>query len=295
MGNAMLPSYFVIGEIPLLIDSGMSVMGPVLYEDMKPYINLPRIYHALTHSHFDHCGSTPYLLRKLPSLEVMAGSHAVEVLKRESAIALIRSLNEDMEKSLGITDGILNGERITFEGFEIKRVVKEKDLIELGKGVQVEVYEVPGHTRDSLCYRVMPDNGIFAGEAYGVPDLDGRIQPQFLVSYREYMSSLQKMKNLEPQWIGLAHGGVIEGKEAISFLERSIADAEEFVELLKEEISKRTEGVLTAANLKEIVEEFTRKNYDPSKTTQSRRAYILNLAAMVKTAAVECLGLSMEG
>jgi glyoxylase-like metal-dependent hydrolase (beta-lactamase superfamily II) len=282
-GNLMLPSYLVHSKIPVLIDSGMTVMGPVLYEDLKPYHHCPKIYHLLTHSHFDHCGSTPFLLKKLKNMEVMAGAHAVEVLKKESAISLIRSLNEDMEKSLGITDGILNGERITFEGFPIHKVLKENEVIELGDGVYVEVYEVPGHTRDSLCYRIMPDNAIFAGEAYGVPSLSGkRVYPQFLVSFRDYMNSLKKMRKLEPQLIGLAHGGVIGGDEAISFLEKSIIDSEEFAEMIKERILKE-KNPLSEDSLRKIVEEIAEKDYNPNETTQSKRAYMLNLTAMVKT------------
>jgi len=282
-GNLMLPSYLVNSRIPALIDSGMTVMGPVLYEDLKPYHNYPKIYHLLTHSHFDHCGSTPFLLKKLKNMEVMAGAHAVEVLKKESAISLIRSLNEDMEKSLGITDGILNGERITFEGFPIHKVLKENEVIELGDGVYFEVYEVPGHTRDSLCYRIMPDNAIFAGEAYGVPTLSGkRVYPQFLVSFKDYMNSLKKMRKLEPRWIGLAHGGVIGGDEAISFLEKSIIDSEEFAEMIKERILKE-KNPLSEDSLRKIVEEIAEKDYNPNETTQSKRAYMLNLTAMVKT------------
>jgi glyoxylase-like metal-dependent hydrolase (beta-lactamase superfamily II) len=282
-GNIMLPSYLVHSKIPVLIDSGMTVMGPVLYEDLKPYHNYPKIYHLLTHSHFDHCGSTPFLLKKLKNMEVMAGAHAVEVLKKESAISLIRSLNEDMEKSLGITDGILNGEKITFEGFPIHKVLKENEVIELGDGVYFEVYEVPGHTRDSLCYRIMPDNAIFAGEAYGVPTLSGkRVYPQFLVSFKDYMNSLKKMRKLEPRWIGLAHGGVIGGDEAISFLEKSIIDSEEFAEMIKERILKE-KNPLSEDSLRKIVEEIAEKDYNPNETTQSKRAYMLNLTAMVKT------------
>jgi glyoxylase-like metal-dependent hydrolase (beta-lactamase superfamily II) len=282
-GNLMLPSYLVNSRIPALIDSGMTVMGPVLYEDLKPYHNYPKIYHLLTHSHFDHCGSTPFLLKKLKNMEVMAGAHAVEVLKKESAISLIRSLNEDMEKSLGITDGILNGERITFEGFPIHKVLKENEVIELGDGVYFEVYEVPGHTRDSLCYRIMPDNAIFAGEAYGVPSLSvKRVYPQFLVSFKDYMNSLKKMRKLEPRWIGLAHGGVIGGDEAISFLEKSIIDSEEFAEMIKERILKE-KNPLSEDSLRKIVEEIAENDYNPNETTQSKRAYMLNLTAMVKT------------
>jgi len=282
-GNIMLPSYLIHSQIPVLIDSGMTIMGPLLYEDLKPYHNHPKIYHLLTHSHFDHCGSTPYLLKKLKNMEVMAGAHAVEVLKKESAISLIRSLNEDMEKSLGIMDGILDGEKITFESFPVHRRLKEKDMIEVGNGIYVEVYEVPGHTRDSLCYRIMPDNAIFAGEAYGVPTLSGKkVHPQFLVSFKDYMDSLKKMRKLAPKWIGLAHGGVIGGEEAISFLEKSIRDSEEYAEMIKEKLQKEKSPV-SEDSLRKIVEEIAEKDYDPNETTQSKRAYMLNLTAMVKT------------
>ncbi len=289
IGNSMIPSYLLSSEIPVLIDSGMTIMGPLLYEDLKHYHNYPKIYHLLTHSHFDHCGSTPFLLRKLKNLEVMAGAHASEVLKKESAIALIRSLNEDMEKSLGIKDGILNGKKITFEGFTIHRILKEGEVLNVGNGVYIEVYEVPGHTRDSLCYRVMPDNAIFAGEAYGVPSLSGKkIYPQFLVSFKHYMNSLQKMKKLKPEWIGLAHGGVIGGEEAKIFLEKSIKDTEGFAEMIKEKILKKG-NPLDEISLKKVVEEIAEKDYNPSETTQSKRAYILNLTAMVKTVVREFL------
>lgn len=279
-GNVMLPSYIVKSDRIACIDTGMTIIGPVLYQDILELGEGREVLNPLTHSHFDHCGSTPYLLRKFPDMKVISSPLAKEVLKKESAISLIKSLNEDAERKAGVVNGRMGDELISFETFEVHITVKEGDEIDLGKGVRLRVMEAPGHTRDTLCYHLLPDNAIFAGEAYGVPDMDGFIHPQFLIGYSIYINSIKKMMEVEPSYIGLAHGGVIV-KGAKAFLKRSIEDAERFREVIERALKESN------FQLEETIKKITEKYYDPSRSGQTRRAYILNLTAMVRVIARE--------
>ncbi len=221
-----VPAIIFDGDPPLLIDPGVSAFGPLYYRRLLATAGetAGRLVMLLTHSHFDHCGAVPYLRRKFPGARVGASAKAAEVLRKSSAIALIRRLNSEYEKEMAHQ---LKGEDVSFSGIAVDLPLKDKDWVDLGKGNRFQVIATPGHTRDCLSY-FFPDSGVLvAGEAAGIPH-NGRIQSGFLASYEEYRASIGKLQALNAQALCIAHAGILAGRETVrDYLAQSLQAAEE--------------------------------------------------------------------
>jgi len=58
---------------------------------------------------------------------------------------------------------------VHIEAVDFQINLKEGDRFDLG-GLTCEVYEVPGHTGDSLAFFIPEIKALFAGEACGIPE-----------------------------------------------------------------------------------------------------------------------------
>ena len=101
---------------------------------------------------------------------------------------------------------------------KVDRLLGDGDSIDLGGGVAVKAVFVPGHTEDSTCYFVRSDGALAGGEALG--DYRGRdhIYPCFGSSYKDYVSSLDKVSGLDVKVLGLPHSGALSGELAQKYL-----------------------------------------------------------------------------
>lgn len=276
IGNAYFPSYLILGEKVAMIDAGVTVMGPLYKKDILSLTENKGIdFLLLTHSHFDHCGAIPYLRRNLPPFKVGASPVAREVFQKEKAMEHIINLNKEVEALAP-----LQREDISIDRIDVDMELKEGDIIELGKGLRIEVIETPGHTRCGLSFYLPSHKAIFFGEAGGVIEKDGIIRPQFLSSYKQYVSSIEKLKKLPIEIIGLAHGGALVGEEAKNYLEKSLEETLKFKERIIEYLKKYRDR----EKVVEVISEEDFKNISQPKTP-----YILNLRASVSAIEKEFL------
>lgn len=273
IGNLVMPSFLIRGDKKALIDTGMTISGPNILADLKVLLGErpPLNYILLTHSHFDHAGGTPYLKRYIPGAIVAASRSSEKVFFNPRAVELIRNLSAEAQKSAAIK------EDVSFTDIHVDLVLREGDEIDLEEAT-VKVYSVPGHTRCSLAFFVLPDRALFCGEACGVPDLKGEIIPEFLSSYDDYMESLEKMSRLEPLVIGLAHGGVLSGEDAVDYLPRSIKATEMFKERIKSYLQRYSD-------IEKVVEVIAEEDYSKGTIMQAKRPYLINLSAKVNAVA----------
>ncbi len=270
IGNGYFPSYLIIGERIAMIDAGVTVMGPIYKKDILSLTPNGKIdFLLLTHSHFDHCGAIPYLRRNLPSFKVLASPIAKEVFQKEKAMEHIINLNREVEEIAPPQK-----EDISIDRIDVDVKLREGDFIDLGEGIEIEVLETPGHTRCGLSFYIPSKKAIFFGEAGGVIEKDGTIKPQFLSSYNQYVNSIEKMKKLDIEIIGLAHGGALIGEDAKNYLEKSLKETI----LFKERIIEYFKKYRDREKVIDVIAEEDFKNISQPKTP-----YILNLRASVST------------
>ena len=174
LGSGHVPAFLYCGEKPVLFDPGVSAFGPLYLEKIMQNLKDPSsLILALTHSHFDHLGSVPYMKRQIPKLEFGGSPVVGDILKKESVIKRMNQMSEHQRQSY---EEIAGDEDVHIESVALDFSLKEGDKIDLG-GITCEIYETPGHTRDSISF-FLPEEGIlFPGEAVGLPDLENIEKP----------------------------------------------------------------------------------------------------------------------
>ena len=280
-GNPYYPGYLIKGrEKSLMVEAGMNLMGPLYIKDVNAILGDSQKLNFLfvTHSHYDHLGAVPYMKRMIPGLGIGAHERVSHLMHKDSVIAMMNRLS-DIQR--GFFKDITNDEDVTITSMETEYILKEGDEIGLG-GLTCRVYDVPGHTRDSLAFYFPEIRAIFIGEAAGVPESrEGNgIQVCFLSSYDEYLTSMEKIISLQPQYLCLGHGWVFTDDDAADYL-RSSLDATPAFRTLIESYLDHANGDIEQATLS-----MTEKEYDARGVImQERNAYITNLIAQVRLVA----------
>ncbi|MFA5323963.1 MAG: MBL fold metallo-hydrolase [Smithella sp.] len=281
-GNHLYPGFIIKGrEKNLMIDAGINLMGPAYIASLEKVFGDRNAldYVFATHSHFDHLGAIPYLKRKLPHLQTGAFERVGTLMKKKSVLDLMTYLSELQR---GFFQDIVGEEDVLIESVDFELYLKEGDRFDLG-GVTCEVHEVPGHTNDSLAFYIPEIRALLAGEACGIPegDKDGDVQVEFLSSYDDYVSSLDKLIRLQPKFICMGHMWIFTDDDATEFLEQSREATPKYRKLI--------EQYLDAANgdIDNAVQSMAKKEYDEKGTImQPRESYLQNLKAQVRHVAL---------
>ncbi len=280
LGGGHVTAAICTSSPPLLFDPGVSAFGPLYLRELKARTAGTRdLIMALSHSHFDHCGAAAYLMRQIPSARLVASPRAADILQRPNAIELIRNLNAEYEKAMAAD---IDGQDVSFDALDVAFRLGNGDSIALEHGRICRVLETPGHTRDSLSY-YFPDTGIaFIGDAAGALE-HGFIHSPYLVSFEDYISSIEKIRSLRARAICIPHSGILAGAE----VERYLAEAEAAAVAYKDMIATHLDR--HKGDQAKVVERITAEEYDSQPLhIQKRRPFILNLQAKVAAVAAWC-------
>jgi len=272
--------YLLDCEKPVLFEAGFACAAKLYEQGIRSVLGARRPeYLFLTHSHWDHCGSTAYLKKAFPGLKAAASKRTAEVLKRPHALALIEKLSEGVLPLVAAVPGIdpkLLLEH-AFQPFSIEMVIAWGQTFELEKGLTIEVLATPGHTRDQLSYYIPEKRILIATEAVGVLDRAGNFLAEFLVDYDAYLASMKRLAALPIEVLCQGHHYVFIGREEVEkFLAQSLSKAEQFkdgvYELLRSE----------SGSIERVVQRIKAEQWDTNKQVkQSEEAYLINLRAMV--------------
>jgi glyoxylase-like metal-dependent hydrolase (beta-lactamase superfamily II) len=277
LGGGHVTAAICTSSPPLLFDPGVSAFGPLYLKKLHEHTrSTDNLIIALSHAHFDHCGAAAYLMRKIPTARLAASQKGSEILKRPNAVELICRLNAEYEKSM---EAELAGEDVSFDALDVSLKLSNGDVIELDGGRVCQVFATPGHTRDSLSY-FFPDTGIaFIGDAAGAPEA-GFVHSPFLVSYEDYITSIEKIRVLRPAAICIPHCGILTGPEVSRYLSHALAAALEYKNWIEKYLA------LYKGNQEKVIARIAAEEYDAqTEHIQKRQPYILNLRAKVQAVA----------
>ena len=132
-----LPAWLVTAETPVLFDAGITFMGPAYFKEIQQVLGDENRLRWLfiTHAHFDHSGTGPYLKRRIPGLKVAASRLAAEIFKKPNAVNLIQSLSRDFEEQYKSHFG---SEDIRFDSLEVDRILEDGETVDLGRRLDVQ-------------------------------------------------------------------------------------------------------------------------------------------------------------
>jgi len=278
VGNAAVPVYLMDGPVPVLFDAGLTALGFMYEAGVRKILgNRAPGYLFLTHSHFDHIGAAAHLKSVYPTMKIAGSERTQEILQRDNAVQLIRSLNQDAKDSLESPNQgpIYNA---PFEPFHLDLKLKGGEIIELASDVHIEVMNTPGHTWDFMSYWVPKKRLLITSEAVGCDDGSGYIFTEFLVDFDAFVSSLTALSRFDVDILCQGHRLVFTGPDARGHMDRSLEQAPRFLAMVEKFLEEEQGDIEeTVARVKAV--EWDQKPWP--KQTES--AYVLNTRIRVST------------
>lgn len=199
------------GEKTALYDCGMAYSQAGLIRNIEEKI-ADRGYETLdyvllSHTHYDHIGALPYIIKRWPSVKVCGAEKALQVFKSRGAAATMARLGEAAKERYASSEEEKSCE-ITADGLRCDIVMHDGDTVNFGD-ITVRAYETKGHTDCSLTYMLEPVMTMLASESTGVLRSDGKMYTAILKSYEQTMESAEKCKALKPALIIGNHFGKV--------------------------------------------------------------------------------------
>jgi glyoxylase-like metal-dependent hydrolase (beta-lactamase superfamily II) len=219
----------VRGREVAIVETGHTSCGARILEELEKREMPPEAvrYILVTHRHGDHCGGATPLARALPNATVAGHKHAIATLRDPTR------LNEGARKLFGrYTEELqpLPPEATT-------RELQDRDVLDLGVGVRIEVLGVPGHTSDHLAYLEQHSGTLYTGDAAGLvggPNhsvIPTSFPPSF--QYATYRSSLERLRERKPRVVAFAHAGAVTGSDVPMILNRALATLDEWRDVVE--------------------------------------------------------------
>ena len=226
-------SVLIRGNKTVLHDCGMACFHHQLIENIEKELKGRDLdYIILSHSHYDHMGALPYLLKRWPKVKVCAGEKTQSVFERKGAIAMIEEMGKNAAEFYG-----KDAKDVTAKGLRVDVVLKDGDILDLGYE-KILCFETKGHTDCSMSFFLKPYGIIFASESTGVLEKEGIIHTSVLKSYDESLESARLLKLLPCSHIIIPHYGALDENLKDKYFDMYIEAAEKERKLLQLWISR---------------------------------------------------------
>lgn len=216
------------GKTAILYDTGFAFSGEQVAENIKALLgDRPLDFVFLTHSHYDHAAGTPYVKRKFPMVQVVAGTYAARVFSKDSAKALM----QELDKSAAAAAGVFEYENL-IPSLSVDRTVEDGDEIAAGD-MRFCAVALPGHTKCSVGYYCKEEGLLLSTETLGVFNGTEDVVPSYLVGVGMTLDSIQRARSLAPARLVLPHFGLVEGGTVVRYLCRAEERASEVAEHIR--------------------------------------------------------------
>lgn len=176
----------------------------------------------ISHTHYDHIGALPYILRRWPRAKVYGAEKAKDVFAREGARKTMKRLGEAARDAWSEEKT-----PVLVEPLRLDVSVKEGDRIYIGPEEYFAVLETKGHTDCSLTFVLEPASLMFTCESVGVLLADNQVETAILKSYTDTIESAKKCKAYGAKQIIGSHYGLMQGDVAKIYFDLYVRYAEE--------------------------------------------------------------------
>jgi glyoxylase-like metal-dependent hydrolase (beta-lactamase superfamily II) len=215
-------------ECTALFDCGMAHCADGTIQNIKNSLKGRQLdYLFITHTHYDHIGSLPFLRDEWPSLRLVTSQTGAEILLKDTPRRVIRELSIVAANENNVKIDATYSD----DAFHADVIVKDGDTMLLG-GVSVKTLETPGHTRDSLSFFIPELELLVVSETAGFMMPDGTVYPTYLTSFNDTVNSIEKSRKIPYKILSFPHYGIVAEKYANSFFDKSmkaVIDCRDFI------------------------------------------------------------------
>ncbi len=228
-------------------------------------------YVLISHTHYDHIGALPYILKRWEDVTVCGAEKAARVFERDGAKKTMKRLGCAARDQFSDSK-----EDVAVEPLRVDRTVKENDRIDLGCGTCIFVLETKGHTDCSLTYVLEPDSVMFTSESTGVFRNPSCMHTAILKSYQDTMEAAQKCRAYGAKRIVSPHYGILPQDFNSRYFDMYIEAAENERDFI---LQKADEGL----SRDQILEKFEEEYWSEERaTSQPKAAFLENSRYVIK-------------
>ncbi len=259
LGRKETGVYWLEGnDSAFIISGGMSYIAPDVVQQIKEFqLDEDKLKGLLIlHAHFDHVGIIPFLKRLYPQMTVYGSERAWQILASAKAVETINQFSRIVSEQMGTLD-ILTSHDLDWPLGLTGKPVREGQRISLGDR-DMQILSTPGHSSCSVTAYADGIKALFPSDGGGIPFND-MIVSAGNSNFTQYQASLERLAQLDVQYVCADHFGYVYGEEAVGYMARSVAAAKSDRAKL-EECFRREGDVDRAAKL--YTETFFGENPD---------------------------------
>ena len=262
--SGRMSCYYIDSSNPILVEVGPSNSFPYLIASLESLGINEVSRSAMTHLHLDHIGGIGHLVEKYK--EHFVYIHELGLKHLPDPQRLWKAVSEVYTEEWLST----NWGQIKPTPLKNIRSLKDRDLIDLGNGRQLEAIYGPGHAKHHYTFYDEYSKTLFMGDTLGLIYPHGNfVQPNLPppdFNKEILLNTLEDLEKLDLEYLALAHFGIHENPyELISNGKKSIETWVGFVKnlpflSLNESATALTDWLVSNYKILEIDDE-TIKNY----------------------------------
>jgi glyoxylase-like metal-dependent hydrolase (beta-lactamase superfamily II) len=242
LGSELFNLYLVKGETYAIVEGGVSGITYPFLEQLNQ-LNVPpeAISHlVILHSHFDHMMVFPTLKGRYPWMKIVSSDLNRATFSSQKIVAKIFDSDRKMTLALkerGMISEAPNLQPYTF--FPLDITVEEGSVLDLGKGVKMKFFEIPGHSPDCVGAFLEDEGLLFCSDGAGFYTPPDFFRPNYWYRLDDAEKSLDKMNAVDPNILCRGHYGAMIGKDlARKHLQRNRQSIEDFKAFVLEKIDR---------------------------------------------------------
>jgi glyoxylase-like metal-dependent hydrolase (beta-lactamase superfamily II) len=215
LGNDYFHIYLIRGSKSCaLVETGISATADILLDQLSSLRTKPD-YLIVTHPHSDHITGLDYLRHSFPHSTVLAGEGADSFLNHPKAEQSMLIEDRHMMESLA-AHGYFNRKTVITSVPSLSgcKVVNDGEKLNLGD-LTIRFLEANGHSPGNIVVSIPAIKTVLVSDSLGNHYPGRGFFPTFFTGFKDYLATIDRLENLVPMILGLAHNGLFSESEEI--------------------------------------------------------------------------------